>query len=104
MEIGGVDLVLEGPTSDEDWIVIFHTARALWPDCVLNRIDCGEAMIFRDQEAADADDFVEGAMVHILVSEDSITVVHDEAPTDSFDLGTRLHADLVRHRCGVQGE
>jgi len=102
VEIGGVDLVLEGRTSDADWIVIFHTARAFWPDCVLDRIDCGEAMIFRDQEAADANDFVKGAMVHVLVSEDSITVVHDPAPTDSFELGTRLHADLVRHRCGVQ--
>lgn len=101
MESGGTDLVLEGPTSDQDWITIFHTAKSFWPDCVLERLDCGEAFVHRDQASADGADFKDGVMVHILVSEDSITIAHDDPPSQSATLGEHLYEKLAQLREGV---
>lgn len=52
MEIGGEDLVLEGPTSDDDWIVIWHEVKRLWPDALMHRVGSGEAMIYRDLQGS----------------------------------------------------
>lgn len=45
-------MVLEGPTSDDDWIVIWHEVKRLWPDALMHRVGSGEAMIYRDLQGS----------------------------------------------------
>ena len=87
---GGEDLVLEGPTSDRDWIVVFHAVRGAWPAAVIERLESGEALIYRDQQASqrglEADEVPHG-FLHVLVAPDCFTVVVDEEDTEARRLG-----------------
>lgn len=44
-------LVLEGPTSDDDWVVIVHAVKQAWPEAIIRRNDHGDATFYRDQQA-----------------------------------------------------
>jgi hypothetical protein len=101
MEIGGEDLVLEGPTSDDDWVVVFHAVKRGWPDAVLDRVDSGECMIYRDQQALRhefASDEVPHGVIHVLVGSDCLTVVVDEEDTEARRLGIAVFESVKSSR------
>ena len=82
--------MVEGPTSDDDWVVIFHVIKRVWPEAVLHRVESGEAFVYRDQEAFEhsvPDDEVPGGFLHVLVAKDSLTVAVDAEDSESSRLG-----------------
>lgn len=81
MTPGGIDLVLEGSSSADDWIVLLYEIRSHWPDAIFQKIDEHEMFAYRDhvafraglrEETTGADPFV-----HVLVGADSVTLVVD---------------------------
>ncbi len=92
MEIGGEDLILKGPTSDEDWVLIFHEVKKRWPDAILERVGTGQAFLWKDQGARDqefAPDEVPHGFLHVLMSPEDLTIVvdADESTTEASQLG-----------------
>lgn len=90
MDIGGEDLVLEGPTSDDDWTVLFRAVAAAWPDVVVERVGPTEVFVYRDQQAfrrEPAPDEVPNGFIHVLVHPDCLTVVVDTDPTEARRVG-----------------
>jgi hypothetical protein len=81
MEIGGKDIILEGPVPSKDKIL--ETLRSFWPDLVYE--DCDETDFFVYKNAAskevwdqDMDESVEADMVYILCRPEELTVVIDD--------------------------
>jgi len=97
----GTEWIVEGSTSDDDWIVIFHEMKRRWPECVFERVDHGEAFIYKDQEALRVglmDELPEDGMLQVLVSLESLTIVADEEPSETFEVGKGLYERLLRCR------
>lgn len=93
MNPGGEDLVLEGATSDDDWVVVFHELNARWPEAILHRVGKGEALLFRDQQEFRrglAEDGVPQGLVHVIVLPDRLTVVVDQEPTEARRVGLAI--------------
>ena len=68
----GENLVLEGPTSDDDWVAMFHSFRESWPEAVIHRLSHGEAVICRDPSSVRDEP---RASVHVSVVPGRLTVV-----------------------------
>ena len=98
MEIGGVDLILEGATSNDDWIAIFHEVCDQWPSAIFSRIDSGEAIVFKDEGAfrvGKINELPEGAYFCIIVRPEDFTVVVEEGENESSRVG-RAVLEAVR--------
>jgi hypothetical protein len=91
--------VLEGRTSDDDWVVIFHQVRSFWPDLVVHRVRSGDAMIYEGQRAFRSGLAGEdaGHRLHVVVEPDRVTV---SAPERSDEFAWRLFEVLRGYRRG----
>ena len=101
MTPGGEDLVLEGPTSDEDWVAIFHEVQRTWPNAVIERLESGEALIFRDQQASEREfeaDEVPHGFLHVLVGPNCLTVVVDDEEGEARSLGIAVFESVRASR------
>lgn len=99
--MSSVALVLEGPTSDDDWVVVFHEMRALWPDALLYRESSGEAIIFKDQGAFRTglgEGPPKGQAVTVKMLEDRIQILCDGPPHESHEVAQGLYESLVSFR------
>lgn len=93
MTPGGIDLVIDGPTSADDWWVLMFEARQRWPEAIFQRLDEGEMFVYRDQEAFRAglaDDEVPSGFIHVLMGPESLTLVIDDTPTEAAAVGREL--------------
>lgn len=99
MTPGGIDLVLDGPTSDADWTVLFSEIRSRWPEAIVERLDENEAFAYRDQEAlrTNLDEGITGndAFIYVIVHDDSVTLVVDP-PFE--EMGRQVLAALEKAR------
>jgi hypothetical protein len=96
--IGGEDLVLDGPTSPDDWTVIFHELRRRWPDAIFHKVGDDEWFAYRDQDAfrrGFAPDETPHGFVHVLMSADCLTfVVDDDETTEASQVGRTVFAAM----------
>lgn len=94
MEVGGEDLVLEGPAGPDEWSVLAWEFRRRWPDAIFEQDDQeGEWFVWPDQSAFRrelGDDEVPGGYVHVILLPDCLTLVVDEADTDARRVGIEV--------------
>jgi hypothetical protein len=92
--IGGDDLVLEGPTSPDDWTVIAREFRQRWPDVLFIADDqAGQWFVWPDLATFSrefADDEVPHGFVHVLLSSDCLTLVVDDEETEARRVGIEV--------------
>lgn len=99
--IGGEDLVLDGPTSPDDWTVIFYEIQERWPGAIFQKVGEDEYFAWKDQRsfrAGLAPDEVPHGFVHILMSCDCLTFVVDTEPSDAAKVGHELFAVMKELR------
>jgi hypothetical protein len=99
----GTDLIVEGPTSADDWWVLMFEVRQRWPEALFHRTDPGEMLVFRDQEAfrrgLGADEETAGR-IHVRMGPERLTLVVDEQATEGARVGRELVTALQRLRGG----
>jgi len=98
MQIGGEDLVLERPTSPDDWAVIQREFHRWWPDAVFSDEGEGEWFVYRDQEGSlreFAADEVPNGFVHVILRPDCLTFVVDDEETEARRVGRAIF-DVMR--------
>lgn len=98
---GGTDLVIEGPTSADDWWVLMFEIRQRWPRAVFHRIEPGELFVYRNQDefrcGLRCEDTPSG-LIHVLMGPESLTLVVDESSTEAADVGRQLFTMFQRLR------
>lgn len=102
MELGGEDFILEGPTSEEDWLVFFVVIKREWPSYATDAITSTEAFIYRNERALAqeyAPDEVPSGFIHVLMGPECFTAVLDTEETESRRVGL-LAFEAVRERKG----
>jgi hypothetical protein len=80
MEIGGADIIIDGPRQDNQKVV--SVVRGFWPDLVVEECDGTDIFIYKDQKAKDNWDEgigedVDADMIYVLPRENQTTVVID---------------------------
>lgn len=83
MEIGGIDLILEGPVTSDDLTVMYRLFQAHWPGLEVYKEEGTEGEWFACRDLDTYRQFLKGdptgndAVIHLLMSEDSVTLVVD---------------------------
>ena len=103
MTPGGIHLILEGPTSGDEWWALIFEVRQHWPDAIVHRTEPDEASVYRDQEA-----FQEGLSgkgshqghLRVLMGPESLTLVIDAQPTEAGRVGQEVFTALQGLREG----
>jgi hypothetical protein len=101
--IGGEDLVLDGPTSPDDWTVVFYEINQRWPRAIFEKVGEDEYLAWKDQSAFRrefADDETPHGFIHILMGPQCLTLVVDaDESTECSRLG-RAVLEVMR---GLKG-
>lgn len=122
--IGGADIVLHGQTKAHDTDLLVRSIRREWPSAVIQRADEDEAIpirnfrfpiigsaeliVYRDSgshqswtsNGATADN--QDTMIHLIVSDDSVTFVVDRPDSVLADLARELLESLRLNRIVLQ--
>lgn len=118
--IGGADLVIDGPTWPEDADFVVRSLRSLWPDAVLQGVNeraarsirsirfpvgtPAEVLIYRDPDSFvswdthGATEDNQDALVHLIVSPKSVTVVVDRHDSPLADAIREVLRAVQRNR------
>lgn len=103
MTPGGPDLIVEGPTSAEDWWVLMFEVRQRWPEALFHRTEPDEMFVYRDQQAFQrgqgADEAPSGVIL-VRMGPESLTLVINDEPTDAAQVGQELFTVLQGLREG----
>lgn len=100
---GGIDLILEGSTSADDWWTLISEVRQRWPDAILHRTEPGEMFVYRDQDSFRRElepEEVPHDFIHVLMGPETLTVVIDDQPTDAARVGREVFTALQGLREG----
>lgn len=122
--IGGADIVLQGPTKDHDTDLLVRGIRSEWSNAMIQRADGDKAISIRDfhfpatgpaelivyrdrasyqswsSEGATATN--QDAMIHLIVSGDSVTLVVDRSDSALARLARELLDSLRTNRIVLQ--
>lgn len=122
--IGGADIVLHGRTKAHDTDILVRGIRSEWPDAMIQRADevdaapirsfpfpvfgPAELIVYRDRASyqswknhgASADN--QDAMIHLLVSDDAVTLVVDRPGSALAELAWDLLIALRPNRIVLQ--
>ena len=94
MTPGGIDLILTGSTSADDWWALISEVRQRWPDAIFHRTEPGEMFVYRDQESFQRElspDEVPHDFIHVLMGPETLTLVIRPAYRGGPDWPGGLH-------------
>lgn len=103
MTPGGIDLIVPGPTSADDWWVLMFEVRQRWPEAVFHRPEPGEMFVYPDRDEFRrqfVDDEIPNRFIHVLMGPETLTLVIDEEATDAARVGRELFTALQALRGG----
>lgn len=103
MTPGGIDLILTGSTSADDWWALISEVRQRWPDAIFHRTEPGEMFVYRDQESFQRElspDEVPHDFIHVLMGPETLTLVIDGQPTEAARIGQEVFTALQGLREG----